>query len=237
MKCFIFLVLLFAQWNAFAEDKKEGLSNETGVGIVLAGGNTDTSTISADEKLSLAKEFSVYRLNGHFLKSSTQGTEQAYQWNFGLRYEAVLSEKFSAFLGQKVESDKYQGINQRYSSDLGGKYFFKKEDGLNWFAELGYRFTRENYPYGFKNINFMRLYHEIENNYGRGLSLKWWFEYLPNLTVWKAYQFNTEPSLSVMLSELFSLKTGYLIRYNNEPPRGIAKKTDTLYTMSLVAKF
>jgi hypothetical protein len=140
-------------------------------------------------------------------------------------------------MGQKVESDKYQSINQRYSSDLGGKYFIKKDQGISWFAEAGYRFTRENYPYGFKNLNFARLYHEIEDNYGNGLTLRWWFEYLPNITAWKAYQFNTELSVAMMLSEYFSLKTGYLIRYYNEPPVGVAKTTDTTLLTSLVAKF
>ena len=243
----IILVLLMMtgfSLSAHADDKPAptpieptGLKDETGLGMVLTSGNTSTTTISATEKAAYTADDNVYKFSGNYLKTSNNGVEQAYQWGLGLRYERELSKMFNLFAGEKLESDKYQNIEQRYSTDLGSKYFFQQMEGLKWFMEAGYRFSRENYPYGFKNFNFVRLYHEIEKSYGPGLSGKWWVEYLPNLTAWKAYQFNTEFSISVILTEVFSLKTAYQIRYYNEPPAGVAKTTDTTYTMALVAKF
>ena len=220
-----------------AVDAGPTLKDETGLGIVLTSGNTQTNTISATEKASFTDSANVYKLNGNFLRTANDGIEQAYQWGVGVRYERELNKLFSVFAGEAVESDKYQNIDQRYATDIGGKYYFKKDDSLVWFTELGYRFARENYPYGFKNFNFGRIYHEIEKNYGTGFTLKWWIEYLPNFSEWKAYQLNSEISLAAMLTEIFSLKTAYQLRYNDQPPSGVTHTTDTTYTMALVAKF
>lgn len=237
MKIILALSLALCAFNAHAEEKKLGFKTEGEAGIVLTSGNTETSTVSVKDTNEYVWTEDKVAFNANFLKSSNRGIEQAYQWGLGVRYERKLNDGFSIFLGQLLQSDKYQNINQRYGTDVGGKYTFQKTDTFNWFSEFGYRFTRENYPYGFKNINFLRAYHEVENAWNKNFSVKWWFEYLPNLTVWKAYQFNSELSISTVLTDIFSLKTGYLVRYYNEPPVGVAQKTDTTFTTSIVAKF
>ena len=68
-------------------------------------------------------------------------------------------------------------------------------------------------------------------------TIKWWIEFLPNITTSEAYQLNTELSGSAAISEMFSMKAGYLIKYNNQPPVGAIYKTDSMFTTALVAKF
>jgi putative salt-induced outer membrane protein len=220
-----------------ADEQKQGLSNESAVGIVITSGNTSTSTIRVAQKNSWIEAKNVYKFEASYLRTSNNDMEQALQWGLGVRYERELSDKFNVFLGETLNSDKYQGINQRYNTDIGTKYYFENTETMTWFAEGGYRFTRENYPYGFKNLNFLRLYNEIERTFRKGLNGKWWIEYLPNLTQWKAYQLNSEVSLAVSLTEVFALKSAYQIRFYNEPPAGILKTTDTTFTTSLIAKF
>jgi putative salt-induced outer membrane protein len=234
---FCTLFCAFVSIAAFADDIKPGFSNESGLGVVMTSGNTDTSTVSLAQKNVDIIGKNVYKFDGSYLRASNQGAEQALQWSLGLRYERELDKEFNAYVAETVMSDRYQGIDQRYSSDVGAKYFIKKSEAINWSTELGYRFTRENYPYGFKNLDFIRLYNEIERTFHKGLSMKWWVEYLPNITEWKGYQFNTEFSLLVALNETFSLKSAYQLRYYNEPPLGVAHTTDTIFTTSLVAKF
>jgi putative salt-induced outer membrane protein YdiY len=48
---------------------------------------------------------------------------------------------------------------------------------------------------------------------------------------------NSELSISAALNNVFSMKTGYLLRYDNLPNPGAFAKTDTLLTTALVAKF
>jgi putative salt-induced outer membrane protein len=242
MKTLLFLGALssfvFLSTQSFAaDDRKEGLSNESSAGIVVTSGNSETSTLNLNQKNAWLVAKNIYKFEGLYLHTSNQGIEQSLQWSLGLRFERELSDQFNIFIAETENSDRYQGINQRYNTDLGGKYYFEKNEALNWFSEAGYRFTRENYPYGFKNLNFIRLYNEMERTFHKGLSAKWWFEYLPNLTQWKGYQFNSELSLAMSLTDIFALKSAYQIRYNNEPPTGVAKTTDTTFTTSLVAKF
>jgi putative salt-induced outer membrane protein len=211
--------------------------NDSELGIVVTGGNSQTSTTSLKQANSYEWEKNVVKFSGNFLDSSNHGVEQAYQWGLGGRYERVLSDRFSIFAGETLESDKYQNIEQRYSTDVGGKYLIQKTSDFVWSSEFGYRFARENYPYGFKNINFLRLYSEAEKFWTKTFSSKLWAEYLPNITQWQGYQFNTELSVSAAISSMFSLKTGYQIRYYNTPPMGVAYKTDSVFTTALVAKF
>jgi putative salt-induced outer membrane protein len=63
-----------------------------------------------------------------------------------------------------------------------------------------------------------------------------WTEFLYNFSNSTDYRVNAEPSLSVILTDVFSLKLAYLINYRNLPAVAGKKQLDTLYTTSLVAK-
>lgn len=226
---------LFLCASAIADERT--IKNESEAGIVITGGNTEISTLSFKQATTISNAPNSILFNARYLRSSNAGIEQALQWGLGLRFERSLTDRFSLFLGQLVESNLYQNILQRYATDIGGKYFFNKvEKDIVWFAEAGYRFTRENYLSSFKNLNFMRLYTEVEKYFAESMSGKLWIEYLPNITAWKAYQLNAHLSLNTAISSIFSLKNGFEIRYNNEPPSG-KQTSDRIFTTSLVAKF
>lgn len=234
---FTFLFVLSIYASSFADETRT-IKNESEMGIVITGGNTDVSTLSFKQNSTLSNGANSYLLNARYLRSSNAGVEQALQWGFGLRFERSLSDRFSVFIGQLVESNIYQNIAQRYATDIGGKQFFHKvEKDLVWFLEAGYRFTRENYLSSFKNMNFLRLYTEVEKYFGETMSGKLSLEYLPNITAWKAYQFNGAVSLNTAISSIFSLKNGFEIRYNNDAPAGVKSASDRIFTTSLVAKF
>lgn len=236
MKYIILFAILFG-FTSFAEEGRT-IKNESEAGIVIASGNTDISTLSAKQSTTLTSAPNSYLFNARFLRSSNAGTELALQWGLGLKFEHAMTDNLSFFIGQLVESNIYQNIFQRYATDMGAKYFFiKKEKELTWFTEGGYRFTRENYANGFKNLNFLRLYSEVERYFSETMSGKLWFEYLPNLNIWKAYQMNAAASLNTAISGIFSLKNAFELRYNNEAPAGAKSPIDRIFTTSLVAKF
>ncbi len=234
------LILAFSFFNSLthaAETNESALKNESSAGLVLTGGNTKTQSISLKDQTSYTFEKNVFKFSGAFLRASNADIESAYNWNLGLRYERELTDTVSIYLGQNVESDKFQNILQRYNTDIGGKYFFNKEESFKWFGEAGYRFTRTNYTTSFKNDNYLRVYTEAERAFNKEVSAKFWLEYLPNITVSEAYKINSELSLSAALSNVFSVKSGYLVRYDNQPITGVTFKTDSTFTTALVAKF
>ncbi len=228
------LAPLLAITMAWGED---GLKSESELGYVLTSGNTKVSTLSAKDKSAYTLGANSVVLTAGYLTSKNSGVTNAKNWNLGLRYERALNESFSIFVGQAVLGDRFQSIKQRYNTDLGGKYFIVKDDTLNWFAELGYRFTKENSVAISKNFHYARAYTEIEKKWNASVSTKYWIEYLPNFTESKDYLVNTELSLNAMMNSVFSVKTGYLVRYDGMPAPGVAKKSDTVLTTALVAKF
>lgn len=222
--------------NVGAEESRS-FKNETELGIVVTGGNTDVSTLTFKQSNSLIFTSNSIHLHARYLRSTSQEIEQAFQWGFGAKFEQILNDRVGLILGQLVEANPYQKINQRYATDAGVKvHFYRKEKDLTWFAETGYRFTRENYPGSFANLNFLRISSEIENYLAESLSAKLGVEFLPNLDRWKGYQFNGAASINAAVSSVVSLKTGYELRYNNEPPVGAKAPSDRIFTTSIVAK-
>jgi putative salt-induced outer membrane protein YdiY len=235
---FVFLATALLALPSFGADKKaDGTYNESEAGVVITGGNTQTQTVALKHTTEWIQAHNTYKANAAFLRSSNAGIEQARIWGLGVRYERGLTDDFSLYIGQLVESNYYQNILQRYGSDIGGKYIWMSTESLKWFSELGYRFARENYRGGTPaNLSFLRAYNELEYTFSKSVSTKWWFEVLPNLSNFDGYQFNTELSFAAALSDVFSIKSAYFLRYNNAPPAP-AFKTDTAFTTALVAKF
>lgn len=216
-----------------------GYTNESELGILIAKGNSDSESWNVKETAGLIwDELNLLKFTGRYLQTKSKNVENARYWSGGLRYDRSLSERLGVFIGEIIESDKYAGYNQKYNSDIGARYSLIKETKLIWNAEIGYRYTVENQLTEVqKKLNYIRGYTEAIKNWTSGVSTKLWFEYLPNLTVASDYQMNSELSITAAFNSIFSIKTGYLLRYDNLPNAGAVAKTDTLLTTALVAKF
>lgn len=227
---FLFLLVPF-----FAQ---ADFTNDAEFGVILTSGNTKTQSFSIKDQTRYNWEKNVIQFNALGLRAENRGVLSAKNWALGLRYERELSTVWNAFASQSAEGDRFNGIRQRYNSDLGGKYYIKKaEKDFMWFAEAGYRYTKENSTAGTKNsFQKLRLYSEAEYFWSPTVSTKLWAEYLPNFTVSEGWLLNSEFSVAAALNSYFALKTAYLFRFNNLPPVA-AGKTDTALTTSLVAKF
>lgn len=222
-----------------------GFQSESEVGAVVTSGNAETESSSVKTKNSYIWEKDTYTAFGHYLRTKSAGTESARNWDAGLRYERALAEYVSAYLGHKAESDPFAGYVQRDSSDIGGKYYINKSDSFNFFTELGYRYQKTLATTGDLNYDSLgRLFVEVNGTVDKTTSLRYWAEYLPNLTRPNSFLANTEASLSVMLYKNLSLKMAYLLQYQNVKPiittvtpAREGERIDTTYTTSIVAKF
>jgi putative salt-induced outer membrane protein len=234
MKEILILIMMFVMIEA----ARAQLTNETEAGLASATGNTRTKTINYKQLNTYTWRDNVLRFNSRYLNASANSVETARFFEGGLRYERRLTKNFNMFIGELYQSDKFAGIQNRYISDLGGKYFLLQSDETKLFSELGYRHMKEErYSDTSVTSSYGRFYTEWENKWNENFATKYWVEYLPNFTEAKDWQANTEFSLSAILTKVFSLKTGVLIRYDHSPAPGIAYKEDTLFTTALVAKF
>jgi putative salt-induced outer membrane protein len=233
-------LVVFGTNQAIAAD---GWKNESELAIITTSGNAETESYSAKQKTVYEISSNVLTATGAYLRTTSAGNESAKAWNAGLRYDRVLTEQWSVFLGVLAESNYNSGFVQKNSVDLGGKYTFYKRDNSYMFAELGARTTKTS-PFvktslvkdDDKTENFGRAYVEYGQQVTASATFKLWVEYLSNLTNSSGSLTNAEASVQAALNENFSLKLAYLTKIDNGKAAP-AKTADNTFTTSLVAKF
>jgi putative salt-induced outer membrane protein len=235
---FLLSLCLVVSVSALGDPPKQGWSHESEAGVVITSGNTESEAYSAKQKTSYEWSENLFRLTARYLQMRDRDGERARNWDGALRYERALSEVFSIFASHMLESDRFAGIVQRASTDLGGKYFLIKTEIESLSGELGYRYSTEQRVNQDEKINShkARVYSEWTKKWTPTLSHGVTGEYLPNFSDPVDYMLNFEPSLSVMLNQVLSLKISYQMKYDNKPVPG-AKYLDTIYMTTLVAKF
>ncbi|WP_081110879.1 YdiY family protein [Bdellovibrio bacteriovorus] len=231
------LALLFSVSVMAQENPPPPWKGEAEAGAIVVSGNNDSESYNAKAKTEYTVDKNLYAAFGRYLKTNSLGVESARNWEIGVRFEHQLTDYLSLYVGQKSESDIFNGYLQRDSTDAGLKYFLIKADEMTWTFEAGYRYQKTLPTVGgVTHDNLGRAYTEFNKALDKTLSFKYWVEYLPNFTDSDAYLANTEASLNIMLNSIFSLKLAYLLQYQNVPPAG-GKYTTTTTTMNLVAKF
>lgn len=254
------VVVLCAGALAHADDERVlGLTNESELGYVVTGGNSEseTSTLKQTSTYNWEKDSLIFK--GHYLQASgtvnvtptqTQSQDTAENWAAKLRYEHVLVPKwFDAFIAHGWYGDRFQGIREGYVTDLGLKYYTANSKEYTQFFEVGYTHRRELYqtaptdPVGVGDASHpefhsARLYGEVKYQHNKSLVLGAWVEYLPSIVDFSNDQrLNYSPYLTSVLTDMFSLKISYEGRYRYKPAQPGNKLTDYTFTTALLAKF
>ncbi|MFZ8933480.1 MAG: DUF481 domain-containing protein [Bacteriovoracaceae bacterium] len=231
MKLILILFVIISK-SAFAQ-----YSNESEVSVIVNGGNTEQETWNAKTINILQKTKNIFKLGGHYSYGKADGELNDRNWDINTRYERSFSKKWSGFVAAQREEDFFASIEYRWNYDLGGVYNFIKSDKQNLGLEIGYRRTLESDLDGRKkNATKLRIYSEYSRQHNENVFFKLWVEALPNLSESDDWQLNFEPSLNVVMSTNFTLKVGYLHKYDNRPSLD-KKKSDYQYTTALIAKF
>lgn len=233
-RTFILCTLLGISFSNYAAT----ISNETEVGVAVAQGNTRSQLYNAKQMNQLQLDQNIISFNGRYLNAYAGDTESARYLLLSLKYVRELSSIFSLYLAQSLEKDFFAGYRSRVYSDAGFKYSFYKEEKNTAYVEAGYRYSTEKRLSNTQSsTNSLRAFGDIEKKWNENFFSQFWVEYLPNLDETDDYLFNSEISISAVINSVFSLKTGYLLRYDNMPNPGVLRKTDTLLTTAIVSKF
>lgn len=246
------LVLMLGGFISFSVIAQIKFSNESEVSSIQTGGNSKVETYNLKTLSKWNKEKSTFSFGGHYTLSASEqvnedGDEEkitsARNWDVNIKYERELSEKLSVFTAIIYEGDEFSGIDQRENLDLGAKYYLTKKDKTTSFAELGLRYslekrtTRDEKNEDKFDFSKGRVYYEVDHKYSESVSYKFWLEYIPNFTDSEDYLVSYEPSIAVVLTNMFSLKVAYKSSYDNVPNVEGNENTDYTFTTSLIAKF
>ena len=241
-RIFLYSLLALAAWGGTPVQADEAadasrFSNELEAGVVLSTGNSNIRAFNLKQANAYEWAGNTLKFDGRYLGSSNSGTENARFLTLGVRYERALSDRFRLFAAETYQSDIFAGYNRRFNTDLGVKYLIVKDTETDWFVEAGYRHIAEELTTGTNNNRSnARLYTEAMHKLQKNISVKLWVEYIQSVENTQDLLLNSEISASVLLTEVFSLKLGYLLRFNNNPlvPK---QRADTTFTTALVAKF
>lgn len=239
MKNILIIAAIFISSSTFAQVSAFSGTSEASAVVISGNASNETYSAKTDNTYSLS-QLDLAKVFGKYVRSSSGGTESTKAWEAGLRYERIFTKDLlSAFLQHKVEHDPYNGIFiQRDSTDIGLRYTHIKTDSLSWSSELGYQYASTYAAAGVDRTNsgFVRGYSEVEFKLSATTSTKLWAEYLSPLKSEDKSRSKAELSLSVAMSEIFSLKSAYLLEHNEGALSPLKKDTST-WTTALVAKY
>ncbi len=233
---FLLPVLLIAA-VAGAEEKK--WKDEAELSSVNTGGNSNVATFSAKNLLTYG--FSE-KLEGSWkaaaMNSKSEGVRSAENYMTELRGDYLFSQHFFGGLAVGWNKNKFAGIDARYYGGpfagykflVGPKHFLRGEVGLDYVSEEYTDKTENDFLRG-------RLFGAYQFHFTELNKFKQSVEYLHDFDDADNYNVNTETALITLLSQNFSLKTSYEIKFDNKPVPAGLKKTDTILAVSLLVNF
>ncbi len=220
-----------------AEDKP--WSDEGELSFVKTGGNSKVSTFSA--KNIVKYKFSK-KVEGAWkaaaLSSKSDGVRSAENYMSELRGDYLVSERAFAGLTLGWFKDQFAGIDARYYTGpvagykilIGPKNFLKAEVGLDYVSEEYTNNTESDFMRG-------RAYGEYDYHFTKVNKFFQSIEYLYDFDTPENYNINSTTAMVTVLSENFSFKTSYDVRFDNDPTPSTLEKTDTVLGVSMLVSF
>ncbi|MDW7644428.1 MAG: DUF481 domain-containing protein [Desulfuromonadales bacterium] len=232
----VLAMLLLPVAGALAEDQK--WSDEAELSYVDTSGNTEVTTLSAKNKLQATlteRILATWKLQA--LYGETDGEKTAESYMTELRGDYALSERLYTFGAAGWLQDKFAGIDSRYTFGLGIGYKFL--DGPKHFlrGEAGLTYTMDEYTDG-SSEEYLggRLFGEYQYQFTEKNRFSQTLEYLPDFENSDNWLLNSETALIAALNSFLSMKTSYVVKYDNEPAPG-SEKTDRILGVALVVNF
>ena len=234
----VFVLISCLASAAQAAERQKNWSDEAELSFVDTAGNTEVSTLSAKNTL-------VYRLAPDrriiwkfaALYGETDGEKTAESYFTELRAEEDLSEQVGAYLLGGWLKDTFAGVDPRYYVGLGGIYKFLPGPVHLLVGEAGVTYTAEEYTDNTdKQFVGGRVFMKYELAFHEKAKFTQTVEWLPDLENTDDWLFNSETAVLAGLNSYLSLKTSYVLKYDNEPVSGL-EETDTILSVALVVNY
>lgn len=222
--------------NVVAAEK--GWSDEAELSFVNTGGNSKVTTLAAKNllKVPISESFSgTWKLWGLYGKSD--GIKNAESYATELRGDYAQTSRLFYYASAGWLQDIFSDIDNRYIYGLG--VGFNLLDGPKNFltGEAGVTYTFEKYTSGGDNDYIGgRLFGQYAYQFNDVNKFTQSVEYLPDFDDSENWLLNSETALVAALNSNFSMKTAYLVKYDNKTRPGVTK-TDTIVSVALVANF
>ena len=237
---FMFLVSSFLVSNSA---HAQGWSGQGEAGFVSASGNTDSENLNIGLKFTNAGPVWTHDLAFFAYTSSADGVDTAESYSVDYTAKRALSERSFIFGTLGFLDDDFDGFTEQLNVGVGYGYKIIDTEPVGWETGIGigYRDTQQ--------LIVLDDGTEIEGEDVSSATLILRSDYRNQLTANTQFLdvfqadigadntfIQNEAAIVVAMNESFSLKAGFIIRHNTDPPAG-ADDTDTITSLNLVYDF
>jgi len=214
--------------------RQEGTAQLAFVGTT---GNSSTTTLSAGGDHTLRPDRWILRNRALFVRSEASDTVTAESFLYLFRADRELTKRVSAFGSFGFLRDKPAGVSSH--EDVNGGIAFKVIDvaAVQWTVDAGLGYMSENRLAGddvhSATDSFGSIFKATLTDTTEVTDELRFLQTFDDASDWRLGHI---VSLTVKMSEIFSLKVSSQVRFANLPPPGF-KKTDTTTAIALVAGF
>ena len=231
--------------NAEAE---EGWKGQGEAGFVTTSGNTDSDSLNLGLKFEKSGKVWDHEIGLAAYQASQEGIDTAENFSANYTLKRNLTERSNIFFNLGYLDDDFDGFTEQWSAAVGYGYKVFNGESVKWEtgAGVGYRDTTQ---VEVQRDEFGDIVEEIEGDDVSGATfvLRSDFEAKISETTKFVDNFKAEigsdntyvendAALFVAINQSFSLKLGYLVRYNSDPADD-ADDTDTITSLNLVYGF
>ncbi|HKJ04517.1 MAG TPA: DUF481 domain-containing protein [Geopsychrobacteraceae bacterium] len=227
---------LFMSGAVLAADKN--WSNDAELSFVDTGGNTEVTTLAAQNLLK-------YRFDEQYtgqwllqaLYGENAGEKNAESYATELRGDYAPYERLYYFATAGWLQDEFSGTDSRIVFGLGSGYKFLQGSKHFLIGEAGLTYTREEYVDN-SDAAYLgaRLFGKFDYKFNETSRFMQSLELLPDFDETDNWLLNSETAIIAALSNRFSMKTAYKVKYDHEPLAGL-DKTDRILSVALMAQF
>lgn len=217
-------------------------SGKAEASYVATSGNSDAKTLGAAGEVLYVPGVWNFKLAIGFIRSESDGNESARSLDSLLRAARKLNPRLELYGQVAYRENRFAGIDHQWAGEVGAAYQFLNADPHSLKVEAGLGYTKEvrivTAPPGTEDRSFSTA--------RVGLEYKWKFSktgelseeasFTEDLKDSKDWRFADKVSLSAGMTTVLSVKLSYAWLTLNEPPPA-KKKTDTITSAALVAKF
>ncbi|MSR06532.1 MAG: DUF481 domain-containing protein [Gemmatimonadetes bacterium] len=207
------------------------------LGFVNAAGNTEVTTLSFTEALSVKGGRWEFKDLGGVVYGRTGDSTTAEQIKMDARIEVQVVSVLHVFVGGIYERNRFAGFDRRLEEYAGVaiKVIDQPSDQLTveGGSSVNQDLTTTNQYVSFAALRAAALY---RHNFTKTAYVQQTVELIPNLSVAADLRLNSESALVAPVAGRAAIKVAYAVKYDKLPEPGF-RKTDRIFTTALQIVF
>jgi putative salt-induced outer membrane protein len=210
---------------------------QIGASFVGTSGNSDTASTGADVAAHRRGLVWLIDATATAVKTHSDDATTAERYLAALRGQRKLTKIIGLSAGEKVERDRFAGIDFRSILDGGLSWALVRQSQWTLDGVTSLAWDHESRTTGLDlddPIGVFQLLSRIP--FGGAGDTTQRFTYYPDFKTSSAYRTEAEITAQAAMAAHLALKIGYLLRYANDPVAGF-KKTDNTTTASVVLRW